>query len=150
MRWCAAAVLVFGCFGALATEGPPVGANCALEAPPENAGEDLRNGVLMRVFPRVRNISKDYSGCQMVWAPDAGKWVLSQRVQIEQGDPIRVWVPAEADPAKAACRYQEGKLVQGDRQVCPLPEFLLVKSMRAGCVERSKSEGKVAEGCNYE
>ena len=52
--------------------------------------------------------------------------------EVVKGDPVRVW-GAENDPIMD-CRYDHGRVVQGDPKQCG-GAFPLVPSMGPGCVE---------------
>lgn len=147
-------LLVLGSPAAIASNRP-TGVNCDLKEPPASAGEEFNHGLTLRVFPRAKDISKIYSGCQVVWVPQAdGTQVLSVTV-IQRGHAVRVWSPHETNAAKLACRYRDGRLVRGTQDKCPFPESLIVKSMAPGCVaatlQSAAAGGTVLPaGCNYE
>jgi hypothetical protein len=111
----------------------PKGKNCDLTSPPPSAGEEMNQGVTVRIFPRAKDVTAKYSGCQVLFAPDGKKWVVVSLTEIVSGDPFRVWVP-EDDPAMN-CRYKLGKVVRGYPGKCPATEFLILKSVAPGCVE---------------
>jgi len=115
-------------------QGRPVGLNCDLVKPPADAGEEMSHGATMRIFPRAKAIGPSYSGCQVLFVPDGEKWVVVALTEVVKGDPTRVWSEHETDPKRLQCLYKQGKVVRGDRGTCPAPEFILVKSMAAGCV----------------
>jgi hypothetical protein len=132
----------------------PTGSNCNLTKPPESSGEEVNHGATLRIFPRAKDIGPGYSGCQTLWAPDGNRWVLVSLVEISRGDPTRVWSPDEADAEITACRFKDGEVVRGDPAKCPVPRYLILKSLAPGCVERirkaiAKGEDD-ARGCKYE
>ena len=129
--------------------GRPVGVNCNLKAPPENAGEDALHGIPMKIYPRAKDISNDYTGCQLTWIEHNGKWHVSTIVAIERGDAVRVWSPDKSDEMRG-CRYKQGKVVRGDPKKCADTRFLITKSLPAGCVERTAKAGVRPADCNYE
>ena len=131
-------VLVFHTSIAYDADERPAGKNCNLQAPPKEAGEEINHGVIHKIYPRARDISKDYTGCQLLWMPDGKSWITIAVVAIERGYAARIWSQYETDPNRLACRYKEGKVIQGDPQNCPAPEFLIIKSLPPGCVERIK------------
>src|SRR5690242_18198363 len=88
-----------------AIEAEPEGDNCRLSAPPESAGEEFNHGIVLRVYPRARDIAQSYSGCQIMWAPDSEKWVTVSITQVVNGDPVRIWSPHAKSPELTACRY---------------------------------------------
>jgi hypothetical protein len=114
----------------------PTGSNCNLTVPPPSAGEETNHGVVHRIYPRAKDIGPAYTGCQVLMVPDNGKWVVIMLTEIIKRDPVRIWSEHENDPARLACRFQKGKLVQGNPDTCPSPRSLLLKSMAPGCVER--------------
>ncbi|HXS52577.1 MAG TPA: hypothetical protein VN782_08605 [Usitatibacter sp.] len=71
-------------FGALlaiaatSSDGAPFsGVNCELKQPPAESGEDGIHGYAMKVYPRTRGMSKDYTGCVTTWMPtNAGYEIL--------------------------------------------------------------------------
>jgi hypothetical protein len=118
-----------------AVDGAPRGANCNLSSPPASAGEESNHGIVLRIYPRAKDIDSRYTGCQALLAPDGERWAVVSLTEVVEGDPVRVWSPHEPDAAVLACRFRNGKVVQGNPGTCPAPEFLLVKSMEPGCVE---------------
>jgi len=114
--------------------GRPTGINCDLSSPPAAAGEEMNHGAVLRVFPRAKDIGPTYTGCQALLAPDGEKWVVVSITEVVNGDPLRVWSDYEKDPAVLACRFKGGKVVEGDPNKCPVPQFMLVKSIAPGCV----------------
>ena len=112
----------------------PTGKNCNLPAPPASAGEEINHGIILRIYPRAKDIDANYTGCQVVMAPHAGKWVVIALTEIIKGDPVRIWSEHEKDPAQLACRFKNGKVVQGNPATCPTSESLLMKSLAPGCV----------------
>ena len=119
--------------GAVASDRP-TGRNCNLAAPPESAGEDTNHGITLRIYPRAKDIDAKYTGCQVLMAPHEGNWVVIALTEIIKGDPVRIWSEHERDPAQLACRFKNGKVVRGNPATCPAPQFLLMKSLAAGCV----------------
>jgi len=111
----------------------PKGANCNLIAPPADAGEEMIHGLIIRVFPRARDINATYSGCQAVLVPDGKKWTVLFLTEIVAGDPVRIWSPDKSAQADLACRYKQGKVIKGDPDECLAPELLLRKSLAPGC-----------------
>lgn len=116
----------------------PQGKNCQLAQPPDSAGEEFNHGVTLRIFPRAKDIGSTYTGCQVVWAPDSGKWALISLTEVINGDPVRVWSEDQDDPELLACRFKAGTVVQGNPDRCPVPQFLLLKSLAPGCVRAIK------------
>ena len=131
--------------GALAGEMErPQGRNCELSAPPEAAGEEFNHGIILRIFPRARDIDATYSGCQTMWAPNGTNWVPISVTEVVGGDPVRIWSPDARNPALTACRYKKGEVISGVAATCVAPDFLLAKSLAPGCVK--KIQAAVAAG----
>lgn len=137
--------------------GRPVGKNCNLSAPPESAGEELNHGIILRIYPRAKDINEMYTGCQLMWLPDANRWHVLSVVEIKSGDPVRIWSPDKSDPVRVSCTYRKGKVVKGDAKNCAGPEFLIAKSMAPGCVKKvaqAVEKGGITTpgppGCEYE
>jgi hypothetical protein len=112
----------------------PTGKNCDLASPPAAAGEETNHGIVLRIYPRAKDIDSHYTGCQVLLAPDGKKWVAVSLTEVINGDPFRLWSAYEKDPAVLACRFKRGKVIKGDPNKCPAPEYILVKSLAPGCV----------------
>lgn len=80
---------------ASAVDQRPIGNNCNLTAPPQSAGEEMNHGIVLRVFPRAKDIGPSYSGCQALFVPHGGGWKVVSLTEVAQGDPVRVWSPHE-------------------------------------------------------
>lgn len=153
-----ALVFTLACAPCGAAENPrPVGPNCALSAPPANSGEESNHGAILRVFPRARDINSKYSGCQALFAEHKGQWVVVSVTEVVQGDPVRVWSEQSLDDDSLFCRYSRGKVVRGNPETCPMPDFILLKSLAPGCAQRIREAvinrgvgAPMPEGCKYE
>jgi hypothetical protein len=148
----AAAVLVATGFGlpeAMAQPGPFGGRNCALAAPPAGAGEVSNAETLIKVYPRAADLSAAYAGCQSAWVGRGDRWTLVVRILFESGQPRAIWSPGDP-PGAPRCRYDGKGLVDGAPEQCPEPGQLILRSLPAGCVERSRSAGGLASGCAYD
>jgi hypothetical protein len=117
-----------------ADTGKPIGKNCDLASPPATAGEETNHGITLRVYPRAKDIDTRYSGCQALFAPEGEKWIVLSLTEVIAGDPVRLWSAYETDAEVLACRFKQGKVVQGNPDTCPAPQFILVKSLPPGCV----------------
>jgi hypothetical protein len=113
--------------------------------------------MLLRVYPRAKDIGPNYSGCQLLMAQDKDSWVVVSYTEGAKGDPVRIWSQYERDPAKLACRYRNGRIVSGSEDICPAPEFVLLKSLAQGCFAAIQEEIRKKElgtpwppGCKYE
>jgi hypothetical protein len=134
-----------------ADAGRPIGPNCNLPTPPKDAGEEFEHGVTLKIYPRIAQMPKNYTGCQTMWAPGAQNWQIESVVAIERGYAVRLWSPDESDRAALACRYQEGKVVSGNAEQCPVPESLILRSVPPGCMEQIvQAEGNFPAGCGYD
>ena len=124
------------CAYLFAADDRPVGTNCELAAPPEDAGEELSRGFTVRIYPRARQIGREYTGCQVMFAPKGSQWTTVVVVEIAGGDPVRLWDPQNSMPEMTSCRYRNGKLAIGDPAKCPMPQYLIMRSFPPGCVEK--------------
>jgi hypothetical protein len=120
-------------------QGRPVGLNCDLRQPPKQAGEESNHGVTLKIYPRAKDISAKYSGCQVMFAPNGKTWVVVSLTEVTNGDPIRVWSDDPSNEQTANCLYRKGKITRGDPDKCPAPEFILAKSLAPGCVKLLKN-----------
>jgi len=138
MRWPLIVLLLVCGARAPAAQESAVRENCRLSGPPANAGEDSRNGTTLRVYPRARDISGDYTGCQTTWMQVEGGWALIWATIFEHGNPVRMAFPQGAPLLSAyfACTYERGKVVKGDLKNCLPPELLVTKSLPPGCLAR--------------
>jgi hypothetical protein len=124
----------------------PAGPNCDLTSPPPAAGESADRGMVMRVFPRTKDIDARYSGCQVLFAAGEGRWITLAVTEVVKGDPVRIWSDQGASEAELSCRYSRGKVVKGNAAQCPEASSLLVKSMPAGCSESQRKAAAAAGG----
>lgn len=159
MRRLSTFVALLFCAGSALSAGDqrPRGTNCNLSAPPSSAGEEFNHGITLRIFPRAKDIGSTYSGCQMLWSPDARGWVLISMVEITNGDPTRLWFPHQSEADIASCRFKQGQVVRGDASKCPIPQQLILRSMSPGCVAKIRdavANGGIGvdrpAGCEYE
>jgi hypothetical protein len=134
MKSVAMLFLLFCQVSAFANDGAPQGTNCDLSAPPSSAGEVENHGVVLHIYPRTKDIDSQYTGCQALLAPDGERWAVVSLTEVVNGDPVRVWVPNVKDFTTRVCGYKNGKVLNGNPGDCTAPEFLLHKSMAAGCV----------------
>jgi len=120
----------------------PAGLNCNLEQPPENSGEDSHMYAgLFKIYPRAKNIQKNYSGCQLTWQAKAdGKklphiWNLVSKIEYKNGKVKSVvWSSTAQDRKIKNCVYQEGNIISGDN--CYPAKSLPLKSMAPGCFKK--------------
>lgn len=148
----AAATLLAAGFGlpeAMAQTAPFNGRNCTVSAPPAGAGEVSNAENLIKVYPRAADIGTNYAGCQSAWVGLGERWTLVARILFESGQPRAVWAPGDP-PDSPRCRYDGHRLVEGADEQCPEPHQLILRSLPAGCVERSRRAGALASGCAYD
>jgi hypothetical protein len=159
MRWLVFLLsLSVPCMNAIAAQPErPVGLNCRLTTPPQSSGEEFNHGINLRIYPRARDITQTYSGCQIMFAPDAAKWVTVSIAEFKNGDPVRLWTPHGGNPELAACRYKNGQLISGVAATCPAPHLLIAKSLAPGCLKRIQDAVAMGglgaarpRGCEYE
>jgi len=153
---CALFLLFGGAALALAQAAPapvgdaPAGENCGLAAPPDKAGEEARDGVVHLIFPRRRDISQSYVGCQQVFAPQGAGWTIAETVYIERGTILRSTYAATNDKPAGSCRFENGKLAEGDRRACPTPRQLPFRTLPAGCFAEVRDNGAIPDWCILE
>jgi hypothetical protein len=128
----------------------PEGANCQLKFPPATAGESSNHGVTLKIFPRRKDVTASYTGCQILWAPHEGEWKEVSVTAIESGYAVRLWSAHLPDQEAYRCRYLEATLVRGEPRVCPDPQALIVRSMAPGCAAKIREQGAAADGCHFE
>jgi hypothetical protein len=122
MRMLLMSALVLLCGCALADERDrPVGQNCDLATPPTGAGEEAHHGVLLRVFPRAREIGAHYDGCQVVWIQREKDVTLAWIVVVQRGEAVRIW---SRDPEMRAMLGQTSK-------------NMIMKSYLPGCISKA-------------
>jgi hypothetical protein len=109
--------------------------NCALSKPPATAGEEFNHGMVLRIFPRAKDINASYTGCQALMVEYEGRWTTITLTEIVNGDPKRVWSGEEPAEDFLSCRYDHGQVVHGDPSICPVPQLLIRKSFAPGCVQ---------------
>ena len=151
-------LLSFVTLASSATDNPrPAGKNCALSAPPPSAGEESNHGAILRIFPRARDIDSQYTGCQALFAQYNGQWAVVSLTEVVKGDPVRIWSEQDPDDDSLSCRYRQGKVVQGNPDTCPMPEFILLKSLAPGCAQVIREDAAkrglgapTPKGCQYE
>jgi hypothetical protein len=118
----------------------PQGSNCNLTAPPAESGEEVSHGITLRVYPRASDIGSKYTGCQALFAPNGLEWVVISLTEVIDGDPVRIWSVHKSEDEVNDCRFRKGKVIRGNPEKCPVPEYLLVKSMAPGCADKVRAE----------
>ena len=115
----------------------PVGENCSIEIPPKSSGEDAHMyGGVFKVYPRAKDISKNYSGCQIIWhgKESLENFSLFSIVKFEKGRLVRFWAPPNGNSDTISCEYINGLPAPGGGRDCAKAEGFPVKSMRPGCL----------------
>ena len=132
----------------------PVGTNCSLTSPPADAGESSVHDLTIHIYPRAKDIGPDYTGCQIVFAVIDGQQHM-MRVEVIEGDPRRHWSEENSDK-ESTCRYQKGRVIQGNPRKCSSPDNLFFESMAPGCAKKIRDSvekyGRVIrpKECEYE
>ena len=127
-----ALILVIATTAGAAENERPLGQNCDLSTPPPSAGESWNHGFMERIYPRAKDISDRYNGCQVLFvSTEEGKWSVMFVIEILRGDPVRIWA-ADMKSDELACRYKNGALVAGDSKACS-DNIGLLKSLAPGC-----------------
>ena len=122
---------------------PFKGANCAVPAPPADAGESLAQGAVLKVFPRKDALGKGYKGCQTTWIESRGHWIPLGVAYFEAGEVAGFWAPP---PDAITCKYQARAAMGKNAKSCPPANGVTVRSMPAGCA--SKVLGRAGtQGC---
>lgn len=121
-----------------ASSAMPQGENCAMSAPPRDAGElILPDGGMQKVFPRRSALTQTYTGCQLAWTETprgSSSWKLVSYAHLTKGvvDYYR-----RLSLPDSTCRYSHGKVVGGKQvQNCPDNTSAVLSSMRPGCAEQ--------------
>lgn len=113
--------------------------NCALAAPPAQAGVDRHLGVLLKVYPRNPDIGPDYAGCQTLWAQAVDGWETITVVHYRAGHVVRVENPAVAGDPVEQCLVRDGAVVRGDPALCAQLDDMRLQSLPADCMDADGS-----------
>jgi hypothetical protein len=109
-------------------------ANCMLQQPPNDAGENYTHGLVLKVFPRAAQISHAYSGCQLAWQHGEDGWSLAFKLYFEQGEVVAIWSP------EMECKYLNRSLNKESPDECPSEPPLAMLSVTRGCLNEAKTE----------
>jgi len=120
----------------------PINLNCDLKQPPENSGEDSHMYAgLFKIYPRAKNIPKNYTGCQIIWHSNPKnnkppfKWTIISKIKYEKTEVKAVeWGKFSNGKKIKNCIYKEGKIISGDN--CYPVTKLPIKSMAPGCFKK--------------
>jgi hypothetical protein len=130
-----------------AEQDKPIGQNCQVTMPDPNAGEEGGHGMLLQIYPRSGDIGPTYTGCQAVFVTTAKEGTrLAWLIELNMGDPIRMWSPDPELKAMQGCRYRQGSLIAGDARVCSETAPELLPTEPAGCF----SVPKTGPECEYD
>lgn len=125
---------------------PASASNCSLAEPPRDAGEDFTHTATEKIYPRLKDMPKDYTGCQSVWLESAGGWTRMSTTFFRNGEPVIF----EGFAVPRVCLYENKRLREGPPDSCPSPRVLANESMPSGCLARIKQTGKRPPDCDYE
>jgi hypothetical protein len=134
-RILALAALALHAAARAAAPAPATAPNCALAAPPAQAGVDRHLGVLLKVYPRNPDIGADYTGCQTLWAQAIDGWETITVVHYLGGRVVRVQNPSVAGDPVEQCLVRNGVVVRGDPALCAQLDDMRVESLPADCLD---------------
>lgn len=124
---------------------PAATRNCALAAPPLDAGIDLHMGALLRIYPRNPAIGPDYDGCQTLWVRDDDGWAPITVVHYEHGHVVRVDSPAQPGDPIEQCLVKAGVVQRGDPGLCGQLDDMRFESLPAACLDAADAPRCVRE-----
>lgn len=127
--------LVLGATFAVAAPKPAAAPNCALAAPPVDAGIDRQMGVLLKIYPRSPDIGAGYAGCQTLWAQSDEGWEVLTVLHYQAGHVVRVENPARAGDPVEQCRVRDGVVLRGDPGLCAQLDDMRLESLPADCID---------------
>jgi hypothetical protein len=119
-----------------AQPGPQPAPNCALSAPPPEAGVDSYMGMALKIYPRNPDIGPTYAGCQTLWSQSDDGWEKITVTHYAAGHVVRVDSPATPHDPVEACRLEEGAVVRGDPDLCAQLDDMRFESLPAECADR--------------
>lgn len=91
---------------------PASAANCALSQPPDAAGLFATPGGFVMVYPRNDRISKQYTGCKLLWVVDGERMMRLATLYFDGGTLSRVLAHDVRDARgtiEAVCDVQGGR-----------------------------------------
>ena len=119
------------------------GENCQPASPPDGAGDEIVHAEVAKVYPRKKDIPRDYTGCQTTWIQAKRTWTVIGVAHFRTGEAVSYWAPP---PEDALCQYRAGKVAGAHPERCPAATALPAASMAAGCAEKILGRGGNA-GC---
>lgn len=128
----------------------PHGQNCDLAAPPAGSGEEAAHSTTLKIFPRLRDMTTGYDGCQVTWYNDGPQWQVVGITYFRRGTPAAFWSPVLVGEKELFCKYQGGIRISGPPDRCPAFKSLRKRSVAEGCIDRARAEGKLPDDCRYE
>lgn len=123
--------------------------NCNIIQPPKAAGDSVLNGRLMKIFPRRKDMSENYTGCQILWLDIQRRHKLEKILVLyfENGK-IKVQQHMEAGRS-FSCRYYAGSLLSNSSHECSKKSIGALSSHPAGCLKSSlRHEQQSAVNCD--
>jgi len=123
------------------------GANCALDAPPADAGVDLHMGVLLKVYPRTPDIGPGYHGCQTLWARADEGWETLGIAHYANGRVVRIENPALPNDPVEQCLVRDGAVLRGDPELCTQLDDMRFESLPADCLDAAAGAIKADARC---
>lgn len=101
---------------------PAAEPNCAIESPPAAAGIAATPGGFVMMYPRNEALSKQYTGCKIMWLVDGDRFPRMATLYFKGGALVTAAAHNVRDAAgrlDAACAFPEGKslLPHAGRQI---------------------------------
>ena len=126
---------------------PPDAPNCSLMSPPPGAGEDNPQSGLMKIYPRGRDISKSYTGCQRVWLQHNGEWLKFSTRYYQSGVLRAFYGPELNGKLTSVCYFANRKLSAKSRGACPSYDEARqpAPSLAPGCLSNPHPMGDCAK-----
>jgi len=143
-------VLMFCSFVLQAGELIPKSAgNCNILQPPKAAGDSVLNGRLMKIFPRRKDMSANYTGCQTLWL-DIQRMHKLEKILVLYFENGEIKVQQHTEAGKTfSCRYYAGSLLPNSKIECSEKSIGALSSQPAGCTKYSlRHEKQNAVNCD--
>jgi hypothetical protein len=137
---------------ALTLCGPAVAKeeNCEAASPPKEAGFIPVAHTGLAIYPRMKDVRRNYSGCQIWWEPDLKtEWKRMLVARFDVGGLAEVRVLLGGGQPDVYCRYKAGRLVSGKDGKCVSSEAEyrdLAKSISWACAQNEYGTDKYSEG----
>jgi len=90
----------------------------------------------MKFYPRAKDISASYTGCQLAWLMQNGQWVTFSTRYYSAGKLRAFYGPQLEGKATSVCLFENGKLSPESKGACPPFEEASrpAPSLAPGCV----------------